>query len=135
MLSIKKGMKEFFIYLTAYKEESEGQLKELRAFADDHNVPFLRRDELPESETMETSTNSANVGEGIIYIDKEHNDDLIKAVRLALTFDADGVVIPFGNNDKRDYIKNNLAFSSKEAKKAVEEITRLAPLFGRIIKK
>ena len=128
-------MKELFIYLTAYKEESEGQLKELCAFADSLNVPFLYRDELPASETMETGKNSANVGEGIIYIDKEHNGDIIKAVRNALTFGCDGVIIPFGNNDKRDYIKNNLAFSSKEAKKAVEEIMRLAPLFGRIIKK
>ena len=128
-------MKHFFIYLTAYKEESKGQIKELSSFASTLNTPYLSHAELPDFVTMESGEDCARVPAGIIYIDKEHNPDLIKAVRLALTFGADGVVIPFGNNENRDYIKNNVAFLSKEVKKAVEEATRLAPLFNRKIAK
>ena len=129
-------MKDFSVYLTAYKEESEGQVKELKSFANTLNVPYISHAELPETVTMETGTDFARVPAGIIYIDKEHNPDLIKAARLALAFGANGVIIPFGNNENRDYIKNNVAFLSKEVKKAVEEINRLAPLFGRkIVKK
>ena len=133
MLCIKRTMKNFSVYLTAYKEESEGQIKELALFAEDLNVPFIRRALLPSCNTMVSTDAGAEVPSGIIYIDKEHNSDLIRAVRLALTFDTDGIIIPFGNNDNSDYIKNNLAYYSKEVKKAVEEIKRLAPLFGRKI--
>lgn len=133
MLCIKRTMKDFSVYLTAYKEESEGQIKELASFADNNNVPFIRRALLPSTNTMSSRDNFAEVPSGVIYIDKEHNPDLIRAVRLALTFDADGVVIPFGNNANRDYIRDEIAYYSKEVKKAVEEIKRLAPLFGRKI--
>ena len=135
MLCIKEIMKEFGVFLTAYKEESEGQIKELQAFAANFGVPFLRRSELPDTVKMESGADYAHMQSGIIYIDKEQNDDLIKALRLALTFNADGVVIPFGNNENRDYIKTDLAYYSKEVKKALEEVIRLAPLFGRKIKR
>lgn len=67
----------------------------------------------------------------VLYIDKRKNPDLVKAVRTALCFGAVGVVVPFGNNVNRPYIREGRAYDKKELTAAIGEIKRLAPLFGR----
>lgn len=67
----------------------------------------------------------------LLYIDKRNNPDLTLAVREALCHGATGVVIPFGNNPNRPYIREGRAYTKKELAAAVGEIRRLAPLFGR----
>ena len=129
-------MKSFLIAIVSIEEIGMGVLKENdRAVLSCGIKKCLNMEmvgkKFPIGE-IETYGNSANVDTGcLLYIDKRKNGDLIKAVRTALTFGADGVIIPFGNNKNRPYVVEGRAYTTKEMMAAVWEIKRLAPLFGR----
>ena len=129
-------MRDFFIYVGAYKEESEGQIKELKEAVERFRLPhFCTRDEREKMDLTDLvfSKNEAKIGDPgkLVFLQKDKNPDLIFALRLLLSFGAKGVVLTFGNNENRDYIRENKAYSAKEVKSFAEEAIRLAPLFGR----
>ncbi len=70
----------------------------------------------------------------LLYMDKGSNHDIIKAVRIALSVDADGIIIPFGNNPSRPYIREGRAYTTREMQSAVWEVKRLAPLFDKKVR-
>lgn len=124
----------FKVILSAYKEESSGQVAELIRFAEKAGADYLSSAELSELHFTEMFTSSVGCTvqqNSLLYIDKKNNADLITAIRAALTFDADGVIIKFGNNPMRDYIINGQSFTAQEVKVACGELKRLAPLFAR----
>lgn len=129
-------MKEFFVIIGAYKEESAGQIKELTEAVERFRLPkFYSRDKMEKLDTttlFETPT-EVKIGDlnKLVYLDKEKNPDLITSIRHLLSFGAKGVVLTFGNNENRDYIRENRAYGAKEVKSFAEELIRLCPLFGR----
>lgn len=131
-------MKDFFVVVGAYKEESEGQIKELIEAVKRFRLPkFFSSEEIGKMQTTDltiTPTES-KIGdlEKLVYLTKEKNPDLIFALRHLLAFGAKGVVLTFGNNENRNYIREKKAYSAKEVKAFSEELLRLSPLFGRRI--
>lgn len=124
----------FKVILSAYKEESSGQVAELIRFAEKAGADYLSSAELSGlnfSEMITSSDGCTVPRNSLLYIDKKNNANLITAIRAALTFDADGVIIKFGNNPMRDYIINGQCFTAQEVKAALGELKRLAPLFAR----
>lgn len=131
-------MTDFIIVVGAYREESEGQIKELTEAVERFRLPkFYSRVEIESLDTtdlVETPT-EAKIGQKdkLVFLDKTKNPDPVVSLRYLLSFQVKGVVLTFGNNDTRDYIREGKAYSAKETKVFAEEIIRLAPLFGRRI--
>lgn len=129
-------MKNFFTAVVSIEEIGMGVLKENdRAVLSCGIIKCLNM-EIIEGKfatgNIETNGNSAYLdGNGLLYMDKRKNSDVIKAVRTALAFGAEGVIIPFGNNKNRPYVAEGRAYNTKEMTSAVWEIKRLAPLFNR----
>ncbi len=126
--------KPFTIILSAYKEESSGQISELIRFAEKYGAKLVSHAELEglKFEAMTSSSCSACVKENaLLYMDKKNNANIVLAVRAALTFNAAGILIKFGVNPMRDYILNGDCYAAGEVGKGLNELIRLAPLFGR----
>lgn len=128
-------MKKFFTAVISIEETGAGILRE-----NDCAVLLcglercLTLEEASHFGVGSISTGESSVfiaGEGLLYIDKRKNPDIILAVRTALCHGAQGVIIPFGNNRNRPYIREGRGYASEEMISAVREIKRLAPLFGR----
>lgn len=128
--------KPFKVILSAYKEESSGQISELIRFAERYNAEITSHAELEGMSFGKIATNcdSAHVAQNaLLYMDKKNNSDIVLAVRAALTFNAEGILLKFSVNPMRDYVKNNDCYTSSEVSKALDELIRLAPLFSRRI--
>ena len=131
-------MRDFSVVIGAYKEESAGQIKELVDAVERFRLPkFFSAEEIAETDTTDLMQTEKEVKIGdldrLVYLKKEKNPDLVIALRHLLSFGAKGVVLTFGNNETRDYIRDGKAYSAKEVKAFAEELLRLAPLFGRRI--
>ncbi|MBR1747955.1 MAG: hypothetical protein IJ735_07100 [Clostridia bacterium] len=129
-------MKDFVVVIGAYKEESAGQLAELQETVDRLRLPaFLSQKDIESMPHTDIVTDATEVKVGdlnkLVLLDKERNPDLVAALRHLLAFGAKGMIVLFGNNDTRDYIRENKAYSAKELKTFSEELLRLLPLFGR----
>lgn len=121
----------FYIIPCAYARESEGQIKELTRTVNSCKLERLY-DGYVGAETLDTVGEAVRVKKGGVYlVEKPRNPDIIRAVRILLAMEAGGVVIEFGNNPVRGYIKDGSAYSAREFVAAVDEVKRLAPLFGR----
>lgn len=129
-------MKNFFVFVVSVEETGAGILKENACAVLSFGISKCLT--LPEVE-KKVEIGRIATGEAssfyerdkVLYVDKCKNPDIVTAVRTALCHDAQGVIIPFGNNKNRPYIREGRAFTTKEAATAVEEIKRLCPLFGR----
>lgn len=128
--------KPFYFLTGAYREESGGQLAELDKFVKSAGLPRLYAAEeialwgdlaelIVDGDTAYVPRNS------VLSVDKKKNPDIVRSTRTALSMDAKGIVLLFGNNPNRDYIKDGLAYSAQEVKRAAEEAIRLSPLFNR----
>ena len=129
-------MEDFYVVVGAYKEESEGQVKELTEAVERFRLPkFYTRTEMDELPTTDLvlKENEVKIGDlnKLVFLEKDKNPDLVAALRVLLALSAKGVVLTFGNNDTRDYIREKKAYSAKEVKAFAEELLRLSPLFGR----
>ena len=129
-------MKDFLVVLGAYKEESEGQIKELKEAVERFRMPRLYANaEIKDLDVtfLAQTPGAACLGnnEKLVFLSKDRNEDLVSAARLLLALDARGVVLLFGNNENRDYIKEGAAYKAKEVRAFCEELLRLAPLFNR----
>lgn len=125
----------FYLIAGAYREESLGQLEELKRAALACGLRFFTAAEierLGKLPVMRASAGTAEIPQNtLVYMDKRENPDAVLAVRAALSLNAVGAVMLFGNNPNRGYIRDGSAYRSGELRDAAEEAARLAPLFGR----
>ncbi len=128
-------MKKFYVAVISAEENGAGILKEneraVRACGLSGCCDIEAVAEKFKIGKISASGSSATVTDGMVYLDKRENPDIIFSVRLALCFGAEGVIIPFGNNKNRPYVKEGRAYTTKEMVSAVGELKRLAPLFNR----
>jgi len=128
-------MKKFYVVIISTEEDGAGILKEneraVRSCGLSGCCDIETVKEKLKIGKISAAGNSVNVTDGILFLDKRDNPDIIFSVRLALCFGAEGVIIPFGNNKNRPYIREGRAYTTKEMSAAVGEIKRLAPLFNR----
>lgn len=129
-------MKKFFTAVVSIEEIGMGVLKENDRAVLSCGIKKCLNMEMLKGKfatgNIQTNGNSAYLdGNGLLYIDKRKNNDVIKAVRTALAFGAEGVIIPFGNNKNRPYVAEDRAYTTKEMTSAIWEIKRLTPLFDR----
>lgn len=129
-------MRKFYLYCGTDKKISAGQAREAEAclsscgVSENRSLAALKKSGIALYPAV-TSGNSCKISpRAVNVVNADKNPDLITAVRACLTFEAEGVFIPFGANPN---FCGGTAYAFPEVKKAVAELKRLSPLFGRIL--
>lgn len=123
----------FYVFSKLYKEEGAGQIEEGARVSASSGAAFLTEEEAKRFPLRKLTVKgkSAESEEGVVFLLKSEAPDVVEAVRLALSFACDGIIIVFGNNPSRSYIRNGEVYDVSDLKKSCDEAKRLCPLFGR----
>ena len=123
----------FYVFFFFYKEEGVGQIEEGARVSASSGAAFLTEEEAKRFPLRKLTVKgkSAEGAEGVVFLLKSEAPDVVEAVRLALSFACDGVIMVFGNNPSRSYIKNGEVYDTTELKRSCDEAKRLCPVLGR----